>query len=155
MKILVDRIYRGPSYTISHIYIDGKYVCDGLEDVDRGLKQDDDLAVISARKIKGRTAIPTGIYKLSMGIVSSRFSKIQYYVKFCGGYMPRVLNVPGFDGILIHPGNTAEDTEGCLLVGQNKEKGKVINSKTVWESIMKSYLLPAKKKGEDIIIEYR
>ena len=66
--------------------------------------------------------------------------------------MPRILNVPGFDGVLIHPGNTALDTFSCILVGENRIKGKVINSKETFKNLYKK-MKAANDRGEKIILE--
>ena len=85
-----------------------------------------------ARKRKGATCIPSGRYQVTLGVKSPRFSKVAQY-KACDGYLPRLLNVPAFDGVLIHIGNTARDTDGCILVGRNTIKGQVTNSTdTFW-----------------------
>ena len=122
MKILVKRIAKKDTYTIGKMYIDGKYFCDTLEDKDRGLTQTTPLSIIKTKKVSGQTAIPTGTYK----VIVSKSPKF-------GRMLPRLLDVPGFDGILIHRGNTDKDSSGCLLVGENKVVGKVINS-TGYES---------------------
>ena len=70
-------------------------------------------------KIYGKTAIPTGTYKIVMNVVSETF-KNRSWAKPYGGKLPRLVNVPGYEGVLIHVGNTADDTSGCLLVGRNK-----------------------------------
>ena len=88
------------------------------------------------RKIPGRTAIPAGVYEVIVNI-SPRFRR----------KLPRLLDVPGFDGILIHRGNTAEDTSGCILVGENRERGKVINS-TRYEVQLTGILERAQEKGK-------
>lgn len=152
MNLLVKRTYRGPKYTIGHLYIDGKYFCDTIEDIDRGLTQKMLLSQIKKIKVKGETCIPYGTYKVSMDTVSPKYSNfIKYpYAKLVQGKMPRILNVPGFDGILIHPGTTQEDTLGCLVVGENKVKGKVINSRATWEKLV-SILL---KDKNNIYITY-
>ena len=95
------------------------------------------LTEIKAKKIKGDTAIPTGTYKITLDVVSPKYSNFSKYpyVKFCGGKMPRLLNIPGYEGVLIHAGNTQKDTEGCLLVGLNKVVGKVINSQVTWKKL--------------------
>lgn len=126
-KILLKRIAKKPMYTIGKLYINDEYFCDTLEDADRGLDQNLPLATNQLRKVKGKTAIPTGTYDITLKIVSQRFGKKSQY-KFCGGKLPRLLGVPAFDGVLIHIGNDANDTEGCILVGENKQVGKVLNS---------------------------
>ena len=128
MELNIKRIARRETYTIGRLYIDGKYFCDTLEDKDRGLRQDMPVAVIRATKRKGITAIPTGRYRVTLAVQSPKFSKRAIY-QFCNGYLPRLINVPGYDGVLIHIGNTARDTEGCLLVGRNTQVGKVLDSR--------------------------
>ena len=114
MKLKLERLYLKPDYTIGKLYIDGKYFCDTLEDQVRDLAKE--------RKIPGRTAIPAGVYEVIVNI-SPRFRR----------KLPRLLDVAGFDGILIHRGNTAEDTSGCIryevqltgILERAQEKGKI------------------------------
>lgn len=127
MKLVLKRLAKKSNYTVGKLYINDQYFCDTLEDTDRGLTQDIPLQEISKLKIKHNTAIPTGTYKITLDIISPRFSTKQVYKKI-DGKLPRLTNVPGFDGILIHIGNTDKDSSGCILVGQNKVVGKVINS---------------------------
>ncbi len=115
MKIEVKRIFCGTDYTIGKLYIDGAYFCDTLEDVVRPAGQ----------KIAGKTAIPSGTYKVKK-TMSPRFKSV----------LPEILNVPGFTGVRIHSGNTADDTAGCLLLGLNKAKGKVLCSKNTMAFFM-------------------
>lgn len=128
MELRLKRIARRSTYTIGKLYVDGEYFCDTLEDADRGLRQDMPLAVIRATKRKGITAIPTGRYRVTLDVQSPKFSKKAIY-QFCNGYLPRLINVPGYEGVLIHVGNTDKDTEGCLLVGRNTQVGKVLESR--------------------------
>lgn len=128
MELKLKRIARKSTYTIGKLYVDGEYFCDTLEDTDRGLRQDMPLAVIRATKRKGITAIPTGRYRVTLGVQSPKFSKKAIY-QFCNGYLPRLINVPGYEGVLIHVGNIDKDTEGCLLVGRNTQVGKVLESR--------------------------
>ena len=133
MDLLLKRIARRETYTIGHLYIDGKYFCDTCEDKDRGLQQQLPLSVNVAKKKKGVTAIPVGRYRVTLAVKSKRFSQKKQYAA-CNGYLPRLVNVPAFDGVLIHIGNTANDTEGCILVGKNTQVGKVLDStKMFWE----------------------
>lgn len=152
MNILVKRVAKRASYTIGKMYINGVYFCDTCEDTDRGLTQYMSLAEIKRKKIYSRTAIPTGTYNVTMNVVSPRFSKRDFYKKNCdGGRVPRLLNVPGFDGVLIHVGSTAADTNGCLLVGKNSQVGKVLNSTNTFLALYKK-LKEASLKGEKITI---
>jgi hypothetical protein len=132
MELELRRIARKADYTIGRLSIDGQYFCDTIEDTDRGLRQDLPLSVNQAKKRKGVTAIPVGRYRVTLGVKSPRFSKKKQYAA-CNGYLPRILNVPAFDGVLMHIGNTAKDSEGCILVGENKKVGMVVNStQTYW-----------------------
>lgn len=131
MDLRLKRIARRDTYTIGRLYVDGEYFCDTCEDVDRGLRQDMAQSVIRAIKRKGVTAIPTGRYRVTMDVQSPKFRTKAMY-QFCNGYLPRLINVPGFDGVLIHVGNTAKDTEGCLLVGRNTKVGKVLESRVTF-----------------------
>lgn len=152
MKIELKRIYTCAAYTIGHVYVDGEYVCDTVEDTDRGLDQSMTLAQIRKIKVYRQTAIPTGTYKVTMNVQSPKFAKMKYYYDYCKGYLPRLLNVPGFDGILIHKGVSANSSAGCIITGYNTIKGKVTNSQKAWEKLMKKYLVPAKMLDEDITI---
>lgn len=134
MEIRLKRIARKPGYTIGRLYIDGKYFCDTIEDEDRGLSQDKPLETNIARKKAGVTAIPTGTYQVTLSVKSPRFSVKKQYA-FCDGYLPRLLEVPAFEGVLIHIGNTAKDSEGCILVGENKAIGKVVNSTATFRKL--------------------
>lgn len=150
MKLYMKRIKRS-TYCISHLYIDGVWFCDVCEDADRGLTQDMPLAEIKKRKVYSKTAIPTGTYKIAMNIVSPKFSQRAFYKTFCGGKLPRLLNVPGYEGVLIHIGNSATQSAGCLLVGENTQVGKVLNSTETFKKLYKK-LKSASDRGEEITI---
>lgn len=126
MELLLRRIYRGASYTIGRLYIDGVYFCDTLEDTDRDLKQTDNVKDIQRSKIKTKTAIPIGTYNIILNR-SNRFKKI----------LPLLLDVPCYEGVRIHSGNTHLDTDGCILVGNNTIKGMVTNSRPTMTNLMK------------------
>lgn len=151
MTLKLIRSYLGPKYTIGHLYINGQYFCDTIEDVDRGLSQKMKKEEISKKKIKHQTAIPVGKYTIVMNVISGKYV-IKAKYKFTGGRIPRLLSVPGFDGILIHPGTTQEDSSGCIIVGLNKEVGKVINSFETFQRLW-DLLEKARKKSEPISIE--
>ena len=148
MNILLKRIARKPTYTIGQMYIDGAYFCDTIEDTDRGLSQQLPASVNRAKKRQGVTAIPTGRYRVTLQVRSPRFATKQQY-QFCRGYLPRLVNVPAFDGVLIHIGNTASDTEGCILVGKNKKVGRVLESAATFRALYERL----KESTTDIFID--
>jgi hypothetical protein len=121
MDLLLKRKFLGAEYTIGSLYIDSEYFCDTLEDKDRELTQTMSLDEIRRIKIPHETAIPTGVCKVVVNMLRA---------KKC--MLPRLLDVSGFSGILIHRRNTKNDSSGCILVGENKVNGKVINS-TMYE----------------------
>lgn len=151
MKLTLKRRYTSQHYTIGTLSIDGVPFCDTLEDTDRGLKSSMTAAEIKANKVPGKTAIPKGVYTVNMSTVSPRL-KNKSWAKPYGGIVPRLEAVPGFVGVLIHPGNTAADTEGCIIVGRNTEVGKVTQSVKTYRCLME-LLMDAHKKGEQITIE--
>ena len=131
MKLKLYRKFLGNKYTIGKLFINNEYICDTLEDVVRP----------ESVKVYGETAIPCGVYEIVL-TMSPRFKKV----------LPLLLDVPHFEGVRIHTGNTEKDTEGCILVGYNKVKGKVINSKIAFDKVMK-YLELATINNEKITIE--
>lgn len=150
MKLTLIRTFKGEKYTIGKLYIDGEYICDTIEDKDRGLTQDMSSSEIAKIKVKHQTAIPTGTYKVTLKVQSPKYSQRSQY-NFCKGYLPRLIDVPGFEGILIHIGNKHEDSSGCILVGENKVKGQVINSTTTFKKLYEKL----KKSDDEITIEIK
>lgn len=126
MRIELVRIAFKNTYTIGKLYVDGKYFCDVLEDVDRGLDSSMSDSEILEKKVKGQTAIPTGHYVINI-TYSPKYKRM----------MPLLLDVKGFSGIRIHSGNTAKDTEGCLIVGKNKKVGMVLESRDTYKRLFK------------------
>lgn len=106
MELSLKRVKRTDRSTVGQLFVNGKLQCHTLEDRDRSLAKTMDAATIAKLKVFGRTAIPTGRYRVVLSY-SNRFKTV----------LPEILGVPGFSGIRIHPGNKPEDTEGCLLVG--------------------------------------
>lgn len=136
-KLRLERIFSNSTYTIGKLYLNGKYICDTIEDTDRKLSSNMTVDEIKKIKVQNKTAIPYGTYKVAMDVVSPSYSKVDYYVKNYGAKIPRLLNVKGFEGVLIHPGNTEKDSAGCIIVGSNKVKGKVINSRAIFDKLYK------------------
>lgn len=151
MKILVERLQKTDTYTHGKLSIDGKYCCEVVEDKDRGLSDSMSEAEISAKKVYGETAIPTGTYNIDMNTVSPKF-KDRSWAKPYGGKLPRLVGVKGFEGVLIHVGNTAKGSSGCLLVNTSVNKGVGTGSTQAFNKLM-LLLLEAKAKGEEITIE--
>ena len=150
MDILLKRRYKGTSYTIGSLFIDGKYECDTIEDTDRAISNEMNESEILLKKVYGKTAIPYGKYEITLDTVSPKF-KGRSWAKFCNGKLPRLLNVKGFDGILIHVGNTEKDSLGCIIVGENKIKGQVINSTVTFKNLY-SKLYKTKLTGEKLYL---
>ena len=140
MEIVLNRIAKKNSYTIGKLYIDGKYVCDTCEDKDRGLTDSMTVEEIKFKKVYGQTAIPTGTYTVSY-TMSNRFKKM----------MPLINDVKGFEGIRMHNGNSADNSLGCILLGENKAVGKVLNSRATCAKVY-PLIEAASKKGERITI---
>ena len=112
MIIAIKRLYKSENSTIGEMTVDGKWECYTLEDKERDVK------------IKSETAIPKGTYKVIIN-QSNRFKKL----------LPLLLNVPNFEGVRIHPGNSNYDTEGCILVGRTKSKDFIGQSRKAFESL--------------------
>lgn len=144
------RNYPKKDYTIGLLYVKGRYFAATLEDTDRGLEKTMPIEEIQRIKVKGKTAIPKGEYRIRL-TVSEKF-KNRAWSKPYGGLVPLLEDVPGYSGIRIHPGNTAADTEGCILPGQNLRPGMVLNSTVTYRRLMDEYLYPAHLAGEEILI---
>ncbi len=149
MELILERIAKRKTYTIGRLYIqkrvddeflagtENQYFCDTLEPTWRDYRN-------GAYKVKGRSAIPEGRYAVV----------ISYSPKF-KQWLPILLGGPEFNkqwqGIRIHAGNTAADTEGCILVGKNKLVGQVVDSR-IWLHRLKNKIVEAKNRGEAVWI---
>ena len=130
MKITLQRVKRTDKTTQGWSLVDGHYECYTLEDKWRDLSKEE--------KVPGKTCIPEGTYKVVLDY-SNRFQRI----------MPHILDVPQFDGVRIHPGNTEADTDGCILVGLSRSEDWVGQSRIAFNRLM-AKLQDATDKGEDI-----
>ena len=140
MKLLLERKYLKEDYCIGRLCINGTFFCNTLEDKVRDINKNGTFDC-GEFKISGHTAIPYGEYEVIVNY-SPKFKR----------ELPRLLNVPHFEGILIHRGNTNKDSSGCILVGENTKKGMVLNS-TKYEVELVNILKKALTKGENITIE--
>lgn len=120
----LERRHKKADYTIGKLFVNNEYFCDTCEDTDRGLYQGMSVAEVKAIKVPGRTAIPCGTYEVTM-THSPKFGKV----------LPLLNVVTGYDGVRIHAGNKAEDTEGCILPGRNTIKGGVAESKVTCDRL--------------------
>lgn len=137
LHLTLIRKWKKPDYTIGQLFAGGRMICNTIEDCDRGLNQHMTEAEIKRIKVQNETAIPVGTYKLTVSM-SPKF----------GRKLIEVLNVPGYLGIRVHKGNTAKDSAGCILPGNNTEKGKVTNS-TKYEELLTSMVESAISNGEE------
>ena len=151
MELLLERKYCKEKYTVGKLFIDGVFFSNTLEDKVRDINKNGKFDN-GEYKVYGETAIPYGEYKITLDVVSPKFSKHQFYKEICNGKLPRLLNVPNFEGILIHCGSTANNSAGCILVGNNTIKGGLTNSKETFKRLY-SILDKANKNNEKITIK--
>ena len=121
MKLLLERLPSEMTCTLGSLFVNGEYLCVTLEDVVREFPG----VPVEQWKIKGETAIPAGTYDVRLTF-SNRFQKV----------LPQLMNVPGFEGIRIHAGNTSADTEGCLLVGREIGSESILQSRMALQDLM-------------------
>lgn len=120
MKLVLERLQRDSDVTIGSLSVDGDFECWICEDPVREVSGQP----VASWKVKGQTAIPAGTYVIDI-TMSARFKR----------ELPLLLGVPGFDGIRIHPGNTAADTEGCLLPGAMRIAKSVGQSRLAFDEL--------------------
>lgn len=153
MELKLIRKYKKDNYTIGHLYVNGVWFSNTLEDKDRSLNSNMYVEDIKRIKVPNETAIPTGKYEIDMNTVSNRFGSKTFYKNYANnGRLPKLKNIKGFEGVLIHCGNTNKDTSGCVLVGLNKIKGGLTDSQDTFKRLY-PILDKANRKGEKITIE--
>jgi len=157
MKLILKRTALKSTYTIGHLYyVDEKgnevFICDTIEDKVRDLNKNGKFDN-GEKKIMHQTAIPYGTFNVTLDRVSPKFSQKEWYRQNAnGGRVPRLLDVPHFEGILMHCGKDENSSSGCIIVGYNKVVGKVIDSQSAF---LKLYALLSKYKHEGITIDIR
>lgn len=149
MELKVKRLWKKPTYTIGKLYVNGEYLCETLEDKDRGITQDMPEWEIIKKKCYGFTAIPKGRYRINMNRISPKFKNRNWAAKY-GGRVPEIEDVPCWTAVLWHPGNDPSCTYGCILPGFNRQRGKVLDSQKCYFKLMDEYLEPARMRGEEI-----
>lgn len=150
MKLTIKRTITRNSYTLGKLYIDGVYFCDTLEDKDRGLTQNMSVEQIKSIKVPGETAIPKGTYRVTLDVVSPKFSKYPFYMQTCEGKLPRLIDVKGYEGVLIHVADGPKRDsllQGCIGIGNLSAEEYLINGKKVFVELYN------KLKGNNIELE--
>lgn len=135
MELKLNRIFFAKTYTIGKLFINGIYFCDTIEDKNRDLNKDGDLNDLNEGKVYSETCIPFGKYDVIVNH-SPKFNRL----------LPRILNVNHFDGVLIHNGTSERSSAGCIIVGENKVKGGVVNSTYYMNKLTDLILAEQKKK---------
>ena len=141
LELKLYRTERATTYTLGNLYIDNQFVCQILEDA------------VREEKVPGKTAIPAGTYVIDMNFQTAKFADRPWATRY-GRIVPHLMDVPNFTGILIHPGNTAADTDGCLLPGFQDETSGVLSSDSVetYCDLMDRFLMPAAREKKRITI---
>lgn len=139
MELILERKWIKPTYTIGNLYVNGEFFSNTLEDPNRDLNKNGKFDN-TEKKVYGDTCIPFGRYQVVV-TYSPKFKR----------ELPLLLNVPYFEGIRIHRGNTIKDTMGCILVGENKKVGQVLNS-TSYEQRITKLIREATSRGEQCCI---
>lgn len=150
MKLTIKRTITRNNYTLGELYIDGQFFCSTLEDKDRGLTQSMSVEQIKSIKVPGETAIPKGTYKVTLDIVSPKFSKYPFYMEVCEGKLPRLIDVKGYEGVLIHVANGIKRDallQGCIGIGNLSSEEYLINGKQVFTEFYNRI------KGNDVELE--
>lgn len=150
MKLTIKRTITRNNYTLGKLYIDGVYFCDTLEDRDRGLTQNMSVEQIKSMKVPGETAIPKGTYRVTLDVVSPKFSKYPFYMQTCGGKLPRLIDVKGYEGVLIHVADGPKRdslVQGCIGIGNLSAEEYLINGKKIFIELYN------KLKGNNIELE--
>lgn len=142
MELFLNRLIKADKCTIGNLFVDDKFECVVLEDKDRNLTQSMPIEEIKKQKVYAQTAIPAGRYEVVVTF-SNRFKQ----------YLPLIMGVPGYEGIRIHPGNTHEHTEGCLLPGTSHTETSVLNSRAAFRSLFAKIRKVEKKEKIFITIQ--
>lgn len=129
MELKLVRDVLAGQFTLGQLYVDGNFECFTVEDQVRP----------PGEKVYGRTAIPVGTYRVV----------VNHSLRF-GRPLPLLVDVPGFEGVRIHPGNTADDTEGCILPGRARstEQGMVYESRLAFDALFRKLQAALQEGGE-------
>lgn len=140
----------GDTYTGGQFQVEGMIFGDSLEPKSRHLSKDMPLSEIKARKVYGKTAIPTGRYKLELRVSPSL--KDRPYAKAYGGKFPYLVGVPGWKDTMIHPFNLASQSKGCIGIGEKFQPGNIIKAAEGYTTLMDIYLMPAFNRNQEVYL---
>ena len=150
LELLVERHEYGESYTMGKMWVAGMLFGDTIEPKSRHLTNSMPLSEIKAKKVYGATAIPCGRYRLEWRVSPSL--KNRSYAKGYDGKFPYLVNVPGWDGVMIHPFNYGPESKGCISVGEYYKPGAIMRATQGYKDLMDYYLVPAFRRGQEIYI---
>lgn len=150
MKIIIDRVYKYPKYTVGEVWVNGDFFAYSMEDVDRGLHVDMPARYMRERKVYGETAIPCGSYEVIIDY-SPKFKKYLPHVMFRNDE-DKLVEVPCFSGIRLHPFNTAEESLGCIAFGDWKGVSRIVNAKAKTNELT-DMIQKARNKKDKVILE--
>lgn len=150
MELTIERKYFKHTYCIGRLSVEGIELCDTLEDKDRDLTREMGSAKVYLKKVYGSTAIPTGRYEVRL-TYSPKYAARPWAAKY-KGFIPEIMDVPGFSNVRLHVGNSSADTSGCPLVGENRVVGRLVNSTQAFYDLMDYYLMPAHQAGQKIYL---
>ena len=150
MKIIIDRVYKYPKYTVGEVWVNGDFFAYSMEDVDRGLHVDMPMRYMRERKVYGETAIPCGSYEVIVDY-SPKFKKYMPHVMYRTDE-DKLVEVPCFSGIRLHPFNTAEESLGCIGFGDWQGTNRIVNSKS-YTAMLTDKIQKARNKKEKVVLE--
>lgn len=150
LEILVERYEYGDTFSEGRVYVDGMHFGESMEPPSKHLSNNMTLDEIKKKKVKGKTAIPCGRYKVTLA-VSPKF-KDRSWAKPYDGECPLLNNVPGFSGVLLHPLNYGRESEGCIGIGEKWKPGVIVRAQQGHFDLMDHYILPSVEMGREIYI---
>lgn len=150
LELLVERYDFGADHTGGRFYIDGMPFGDSMEPPSRHLSNSMPLSEIKAKKVYGKTAIPTGRYELELRVSPSL--KNRAYARKYDGKFPYLKNIPGWTNVMFHPFNYGSESKGCIAVGEKWKPGAILKATKGYEDMMDYYLVPAFERGQRVFV---
>lgn len=150
LELTLSRYDLGSTYTNGVLRVEGMLFGETMEPPSRHLSKDMPLEEIKAKKVYGKTAIPTGRYELELRVSPSL--KDRAYAKKYGGKFPYLKDVPNWTGVMFHPFNYGYESKGCIAVGEKWKPGIIINATKGYQDLMDFYLMPAFLRGQRVFV---